>query len=83
MNYNTEDREKIRKAILEMNDSMTRVAAERDLQKAIVNRISEVLELDKSVFRRMAKTYFKGAFPQEQDTNEQFEETYVQVFSDE
>lgn len=72
----TEDKAKLRKAILEINDSLTRVAAERDLQKEIINNTSENLGIEKKIIRRMAKVYYKANFPTEVEENHAFEEMY-------
>lgn len=75
----SEDRKQLRKAILELNDSMTRVGAERDLQKEIINDIHDKLGVDKRMVRRMAKAYFKANFKDEVQENNDFEEFYVTV----
>lgn len=70
------DKKRVKDAVLEMNDSMTRTAAERDLQKEIINKMSDQLGIDKKVFRRMSKVYFKANYAQEQEDNRNFEEMY-------
>lgn len=74
-----EDRKVLRKAIEELNDSMTRVGAERDLQKEIINDTFDKLAVDKRLVRRMAKAYFKANFKDEVAENNQFEEFYEAV----
>lgn len=74
-----EDRKTFRKAIMEMNDSMTRIAAERELMKEIVNENCDKLGVDKKLFRRMAKAYFKANFKDEVQENTDFEEFYSNV----
>lgn len=73
------DKTKLKDAIKQMNDSMTRVAAERDHQKAILDDLHDKLGINKKIARRMAKVYFKANFQEEQDENEQFEEFYKEV----
>ena len=72
----TEDKTKLRGAINELNDSMTRTAAERDLQKETINKVFEDLGVDKKVVRRMAKAYYKANFNEEIEENKNFEEMY-------
>ena len=72
----TEDKKKLRGAINELNDSMTRTAAERDLQKETINEGFEELGVDKKVVRRMAKAYYKANFNEEIEENKNFEEMY-------
>jgi len=71
-----EDKKKLRGAINELNDSMTRVAAERDLQKETITKIFEDLGVDKKIVRRMAKAYYKANFNEEIEENKNFEEMY-------
>lgn len=75
------DKQKLKNAISEMNDSMTRVAAERDLQKEILNKIVDELGLDKKIVRRMAKAYYKSNFSEEVEENNSFEELYTNVLT--
>ena len=74
-----EDRKALKKAILEMNDSMTRVGAERELMKEITNETCDKLGVDKKLFRRMAKAYFRANFRDEVQENTDFEEFYSAV----
>lgn len=84
MNVNSltsEQKQQLKKAIQELNDSMTRAAAERELQKEGIGDISQKLGLDKKLVRRLAKTYFKANFNQESEENKMFEEFYAVVIS--
>jgi hypothetical protein len=74
-----EDKKVLRKAIMEMNDSMTRVGAERELQKEIINETFDKLGVDKKMIRRLAKVYFKANFNNEVEENNQFESFYDEV----
>jgi len=74
-----EERKTFKKAILEMNDSMTRIGAERDLQKEIITELCGKLDVDKKLFRRMARAYFKANFKDEVQENTDFEEFYTTV----
>lgn len=76
---NEGERKQLRKAIMEMNDSMTRVGAERELQKETTNEICGQLGLDKKLFKRMARAYFKANFRDEVQENTDFEEFYTAV----
>ncbi len=75
-NLTTQNKDKLRKSITEISDSLTRIAAERDLQKEIIKKVSEELTIDKKIIRRMAKVYFNANFAQEVELDEEFEETY-------
>jgi len=69
-------KKELKEAVQQLNDSMTRVAAERDYQKESVNNISDKTGVDKKIVRRMAKVYFKANYSQEQEENRNFEEFY-------
>jgi neutral trehalase len=73
------EKKKVRDAILELNDSMTRNAAERDLQKEIINTIGTELGVDKKLIRRMARVYFKSNYMDEVEANKDFEDAYNDV----
>lgn len=73
---NDSERKKLKKAIMELNDSMTRVSAERDLQKETINALNEDLGVDKKLLRRLTKAYYKANFGQEVEDNKAFEESY-------
>lgn len=74
-----EDRKVLRKAIQELNDSMTRVSAERELQKEIIAETYAKIGIDKKLMRRLAKVYFNANFKDEVEENNTFEEFYEAV----
>lgn len=76
---NDGERKQLRNAIIEMNDSMTRVTAERELQKETTDETCGKLGLDKKLFKRMARAYFKANFRDEVQENTDFEEFYTAV----
>jgi hypothetical protein len=68
------DRVKIQGALREMSDSMTRVSAERDLQKEIAERMLEDLNVPKREFNKLAKIYHASNLMEEAARNEEFME---------
>ena len=76
---NPESIKAINKALQEMSASMTRVEAERDLIKDIVETVSEDHGIEKKIFRRMAKVYHKRNFTTEVQEHEEFEVMYENV----
>lgn len=76
---NENDRKKLKLAVLEINDSMTRIASEREAQKDIIDTISSELDLDKKMVRRMAKVYFNANFASEMEEQKVFEQFYNAV----
>jgi hypothetical protein len=73
---NDVERKRLKKAIMEINDSMSRMAAERDLQKEIIDTLYDELGVDKKLVRRMSKAYYKANFGEEVEENKAFEESY-------
>lgn len=76
---NAQEKELIRGAIEETIDSMTRVAAEKDLQKDIVARVKEETTITPRAFNRLAKVAFKANFTEEVAQHEEFEELYQEI----
>jgi len=74
-----EKQERVRRALSEIDDSLTRKDAENDLVKEIVNVLHENTLLPKPLIKRIAKAYHKGTFVVERDMNETFHEVYTQV----
>lgn len=73
------DRTKIKKMLQEVSNSMTRIAAERDLIKDTITEVSKEFDLPKKYLNKMAKTYFKQNFHVEQADQEEFETLYTSI----
>lgn len=78
-----DQRKKLKGAIQELNDSMTRIASEREFIKESINTLHDELGIDKKVLRRMAKTYFNASFNFEKEEQQTFEEFYELVINGE
>lgn len=76
---NQEDRKKFNQALQEISNSMTRIAAEKDLIKEIVSDLSEKFELPKKTINKLAKIYFKQNFSQEAQQFDELETLYEEV----
>lgn len=76
---NADGRKTLKKAILEISDSLTRMSAEKDLQKDILDEMHDKLGVDKKLVRRMAKTYYDSTFEKVQQENAIFEDAYKSV----
>lgn len=74
------DRERLKSSVKEMSDSMTRVDAERDLQKDIVDNISDEIGVEKKHIKKFASMYHKQNFTQVQSEFEEFTNLYEEVF---
>jgi len=69
-----EDRNKVQGALREMSDSMTRVAAEKDLQKDIAQRMLDEIGVPKKDFNKLARIYHASNLMEEAAKNEEFME---------
>ena len=74
-----EDKKKVRDCVRELNDSMLRTSAERELQKEAIKTLTTQVGVDKKLVRRMAKAYFKSNFSTEVEANTAFEEYYTKI----
>lgn len=70
------DRKKIEQAMQEISNSLTRAEAERELMRDIIKTTCDNFELDKKIFRRLAKTYHKRNFSEAVAEDEAFETAY-------
>ena len=77
-----EDKKKLKNTILELNDSMTRVAAERELQKQAIDDIFDQLGVEKKIVRRMARVYYKANYNSETEEENMFRDFYEGVIKD-
>lgn len=69
-----EDRIKVQGALKEMSDSMTRVSAEKDLQKDIAQRMLDEVGVPKKDFNKLARIYHASNLMEEAARNEEFME---------
>lgn len=79
MKLTPQDKKKLEDALKDMSASMSRVEAERDLQKNVKNDICEELDLNKKVFSKLAKVYHKQNYADEVATHDEFEELYEDI----
>jgi len=75
------DAQKVRNAVVEVSNALTRAQAERELIREIVKKIHDDEGLDKRVFRKICQAYYKGNFQDETALNSEFEDTFSQVMS--
>jgi ribosome-binding protein aMBF1 (putative translation factor) len=76
-----EEKAELKKTVQDLNDSLTRAAAERELQKEAITALSDKLGIDKKLIRRLAKTYFKANFNEESEENKTFEDFYTMIIN--
>jgi len=75
----TEDRKRLLSAIKEIDNSMTRVAAERDFQKDAINAVADELDLEKKYVRKLASIYHKQNLTEVQQETEEVAELYEMI----
>jgi hypothetical protein len=78
---NPKDRETILNAIKEWSNSATRVSAEKDLQKNIINDLIDKVDVEKKYLSKLATMYHNQNFAQFQQEREEIEELYESITS--
>lgn len=73
------DKEKILSCLKEISNSYTRVEAERDLIKEILQRMQDEFEIPKKLSRKLARTYHRRNFEEEVASQNDFVEVYENV----
>jgi len=73
------DRKVIKDAMQELSNSMTRVDAEKDYQKEAIAELNDKFKISKRILNKMARTYHKQNFQNEQQAHEEFETLYTEV----
>ena len=74
-----EDKKKIRQALQEISDSLTRMEAERDLIKDILQTVEDNYKIKKKYTRRLAKVFHKQNFNQVKQDQQDLETLYESV----
>ena len=80
---NPADKKRIKDALFEISGSYTRIEAERELIKDIVNDIATKYELPKKAVNKMARAYHRQSFTKEVVENEEFQELYENILGTE
>jgi hypothetical protein len=74
-----EDKKKIKGALQEASNSLTRIDAERDLVKNIINDTSKNFQIPKKTVKKLINVYHKQNFSEEVASHEEFETLYETV----
>ena len=80
MTLTPEDKKKVAGAIKELSDSMTRIDAEKDLMKDIVQVTFENHGVDKKHIRKLATIYHKANMAEVRTEYEDLEALYEVLF---
>lgn len=75
------DAQKIRNAVVEISNSMTRSESERELVREIIKKIHDEEGIDRRLLRRIARAYHKGNFSEETTLNSEFEDLFNNLMS--
>lgn len=78
---NPNDRDVILKALKEWSNSAVRVEAEKDLQKSIIEDLSDKVDIEKKYLNKLATMYHKQTFAQFQQEREEIEELYESIIT--
>jgi hypothetical protein len=74
-----EDKKKIKGALQEASNSLTRIDAERDLVKNIINDTSNTFQIPKKTVKKLINVYHKQNFSLELEEHEEFESMYQAI----
>ena len=75
-----QEKEKLKNAVVAINDSMTRSLSERLFVRDAVAKLTDEIGLDPKMTKKLSKTYFNANFNEEIDNNHSFEELYTHIF---
>ena len=75
-----EDKKKVANAIKEISDSMTRMDAEKDLIKDIIQVTYENYGIDKKHLRKLAAIYHKQNMSEVRNEYDEVESLYEELF---
>jgi len=73
------DREKIRRVMCTISDSLTRIEAERDIIKDELNALVEEFEIPKKFLSKMSRTYHRQNFQDLVGESDDFQSLYETV----
>lgn len=73
------DKAKVLGCLQEISNSLTRIEAERDLIKEILQKLQDECEIPKKLSRKLARVYHKRSFEEEVAEQNDFVEIYENV----
>jgi hypothetical protein len=80
MTLTPEDKKKLEKAIQEMSNSMTRIDAEKDLIKDIIQETHDSLGVEKKYIRKLAIIWHKQNVNEVKTETDEVMELYEELF---
>jgi len=82
MTLNPEEKKKFAKAVQEISNSMTRMDAEKDLMKDIIQETFDALGINKKHIRKVANIYHKQNVSEVRTESDEIIELYEEVFDE-
>jgi len=76
---NEADRKKFKNALQEISNSFTRISAEKDLVKTIVNDLTDSFQIPKKTISKLARVYHKQNMTTEAQEFEDLETLYEEI----
>lgn len=76
-----EEREAIKKVIIELSNSLTREQGEKEYRREAVKELSEKYEIPPKFLNKMAKDYFKDTFNKQVEEMSDYEALYETILS--
>lgn len=73
------DKEKLKGAVKELSDSLTRMDGEKELQKEICDKIETEIGISSKLTKKLSKVYYNSTFNKLKQENEEFEEFYTTI----
>ena len=83
IHLNPVEKKAVASAIKEMSDSMTRISAERELMKEIVDATNEKYGVEKKHFKKLANIFHKRNLDEIRGEHETVESLYEDLFEEE
>lgn len=81
MNLSPTQKQSIKNCLQEISNSMTRMEAERDNIKEIVNRCATEFEMNKRITRKLARIFHKRNMEEERAEQQEISDTYDAITS--
>lgn len=78
-NFTPQQKTAIKSCLQEISNSLTRVEAERDNIREIVNRCATEFEMNKRITRKLARIFHKNNIDEERAEQEEISNTYDAV----
>lgn len=74
------DREKLKKTVKDIDDNLTVILGHREYIKTAIDDLSNEINVDKKLIRKVSKTFHKASFEMDKSDNESFEEIYTTLY---